>query len=106
VVLLGYGEDGLGIDPQVPTDKNPSDYVKDQYIYSPKFVTDVYLNYKLLKGVTIHAGVDNLLNVHPDLGVAPGAKGWAYNNEPAGLFDAVQMGGNGIRLFTRLAVQL
>jgi iron complex outermembrane receptor protein len=106
VVLLGYGEDGLGIDPQVPTDKNPSVYVKDQYIYSPKFVTDVYLNYQLRKGITIHAGVDNLLNVHPDFGVAPGAKGWAYNNEPAGLFDAVQMGGNGLRLFTRLSVQL
>ena len=106
VVILGYGEDGLGINPQVPTDADPNKYVKDEYVYSPKVATDLYLNYNFYKAMTLYAGVDNVFNVHPDLGVAPGAKGWAYNNEPAGPFDAVQMGGNGRRLFLRVAIQL
>jgi iron complex outermembrane receptor protein len=106
VILLGYGEDGSGIDPKVPIDKDPGKYVRDEYTYSPKFVTDVFLNYNFSKGLIIHAGADNMFNVHPDFGVAPGAKGWAFNNEPAGPFDAVQMGGNGMRFFVRLAVQL
>jgi len=106
VVILGYGEDGLGINPQVPTDADPNKYVKDEYTYSPKVVTDLYLNYIIKKGITLHAGADNILNVHPDLGVVPGAKGWAYNNKPAGPFDAVQMGSNGRRIFLRLAIQL
>jgi len=31
------------------------------------------------------------------------AKYWAFNNEPGGPWDAVQMGSNGIRLFARAA---
>ena len=104
VSILGYGEDGLGIDPKVPTDADPTVYVRDEYTYNGKFTTDVYAMYELTKGLTWHLGVDNVFNVHPDLGVAPGAKGWAYNNEPAGPFDAVQMGGNGRRFFTRMAI--
>jgi iron complex outermembrane receptor protein len=103
--LLGYG-DGTTVDPQVPTDNDPNKYVKDEYIYGAKLVTDLYLNYNFVKGLTLHAGVDNLLNVHPDLGVAPGAKYWAYNNETGGPWDAVQMGTNGLRFFVRLAVNL
>lgn len=100
--LLGYGEDGLGINPQVPTDADASVYVADQYIYSGKLVTDLYAGFNLNKQLSLFAGVDNLLNVHPDLGVAPGAKGWAFNNETGGPWDAVQMGGNGMRLFLRI----
>ena len=103
VWLLGYGEDGQGIKPQVPTDADPSVYVLDEYNYGGKLVTDLYASYQFAKLFTLHLGVDNLFNVHPDLAVAPGAKGWAYNNEPAGPFDAVQMGSNGRRLFVRLA---
>jgi iron complex outermembrane receptor protein len=66
-------------------------------------VTDLYASYKLCKSFSLYAGVDNIFNVHPDLSFAPGAKGWAFNNEPAGPFDAVQMGGNGLRAFARLA---
>ncbi len=102
VTLLGYGEDGLGIDPQVPLDDN-SGYVKDEYIYGGKTPIDIYLGYKMTKALSLYVGCDNIGNVHPDLGVAPGAKGWAYNNETGGPWDAVQMGGNGRRLFARIS---
>jgi iron complex outermembrane receptor protein len=103
VVILGYGEDGLGIDPKVPTDANETIKVKDQYNYNGKLVTDLYATYTLNSHFTLQLGADNIFNVHPDLAVAQGARLWAYNNEPAGPFDAVQMGSNGRRLFTRLA---
>ncbi len=102
VSLLGYGEDGLGINPQVPLDDG-SGYVADRYDYGSKTPIDLYLGYELNKALTLHAGADNVFNVHPDLGVAPGAKGWAYNTETGGPWDAVQMGGNGRRLFVRLS---
>ncbi|MBK9569325.1 MAG: TonB-dependent receptor [Chitinophagaceae bacterium] len=102
VVLLGYGESGLGINPEVPLD-NGSGYVKDQYDYTGKLVTDLYASYKLNKHFTLFGGADNLLNIHPDFGVAPGAKDWAYNTETGGPWDAVQMGNNGRRLFLRVA---
>jgi iron complex outermembrane receptor protein len=101
VRLLGYGEDGLGIDPQVPKDDG-SGYVPDEYNYGSKTPVDLYIGYKLNSKLSVIAGSDNVFNVHPDLGVAPGAKGWAYNNETGGPWDAVQMGGNGRRLFARV----
>lgn len=104
VRILGYGEDGLGINPQVPTDADAAVYVPDAYNYGGKTTTDLYLTYALSRGLTWHLGVDNVFNVHPDYGVAPGAKWWAYNNESAGPFDAVQMGSNGRRFFTRIAI--
>ncbi|MBI5373041.1 MAG: TonB-dependent receptor [Sphingobacteriales bacterium] len=102
VTLLGYGQDGLGISPTVPLDNGSGD-VPDQFNYSNKLVTDLYFSYPLVKKLTLHAGVDNLLNVHPDFGVTKGAKDWAYNTETGGAWDAVQMGSNGRRLFARLA---
>jgi iron complex outermembrane receptor protein len=105
VVLLGYGESGLGINPEVPLD-NGSGYVKDQYDYTGKLVTDLYCSYKLNKNFTVFAGIDNLLNIHPEFGVAPGAKDWAYNTETGGPWDSVQMGVNGRRFFLRLAFGL
>lgn len=103
--LLGYGEDGLGIDPQVPSDADGSVYVKDEFVYRAKVTTDLYASYQLSKKATLFVGADNLFNVHPSLGVAKGAKGWAYNNEPAGPWDTVQMNGNGTRLFTKILFQ-
>ena len=103
VVLLGYGDFSTPFFPVVPTDANANVTVKDQYNYNGKLVTDLYASYKLCKSFSLYAGVDNIFNVHPDLSFAPGAKGWAFNNEPAGPFDAVQMGGNGLRFFARLA---
>lgn len=104
VTLLGYGEDGLGIDPMVPTDIGSGGYVPDQYIYGGKFVTDVYTSWRFDDHFTLHLGVDNIANVHPDLAYVPGAAGWAFNNETGGPWDAVQMGGNGLRVFTRLGI--
>ncbi|MBI3139221.1 MAG: TonB-dependent receptor, partial [Sphingobacteriales bacterium] len=73
VTLLGYGQDGLGISPTVPLDNGNGD-VPDQFNYSHKLVTDLYFSYPLVKKITLYAGVDNLLNVHPDFGVTKGAK--------------------------------
>jgi iron complex outermembrane receptor protein len=98
--LFGYG-DGSTLTPTVPTDDG-SAQLPDQYFYSGKTVSDLYLTYGLNKSTRISIGADNLFNVHPDLAYVNGAKGYAYNNEPSGPFDAVQMGGNGRRLFVRL----
>lgn len=100
--LLGYGEDGLGINPQVPSDANSAVYVPDSYNYSGKLVTDLYFNFKFNKSLNLSLGADNLFNIHPDLGINPLARGWAFNNETGGPWDAVQMGGNGRRLFARV----
>ena len=102
VTLLGYGDDGLGIDPRVPTDADANVRVRDEYVYGGKLVNDLYLTYKLHKAITICIGADNILGVHPDLGAVQSAKGWAFNNEPAGPWDAVQMGSNGMRLYARI----
>lgn len=104
VTLLGYGEDGLGINPMVPTDADETKYVEDKYVYGARLVPDLYLGVRLSEQATINLGVDNLTNSHPDLALAPGAAGWAFNNETGGPWDAVQMGGNGRRFFLRLGV--
>lgn len=101
IKILGYGEDGLGIAPQVPNDDNTA-YLPDEYLYSAKWVNDIYASYQITKNLNVNLGVDNLLNVHPDLGAVNGAKWWAFNNETGGPWDAVQMGGNGMRMFARL----
>lgn len=103
IKLLGYGEDGLGINPQVPTDADPNVYVPDEYIYSGKAVTDLYASYRFCKCFRLSLGVDNVFNVHPDFGAVKNARGWAYNNETGGPWDAVQMGGNGTRYFVKAA---
>ncbi|HRI59003.1 MAG TPA: TonB-dependent receptor, partial [Saprospiraceae bacterium] len=101
--LLGYGEDGLGIDPMVPTNDGQR-YVPDEYVYSGKLVPDIYAGWKFNNHLTLNIGVDNFANVHPDLGYVKVASDWAFNNETGGPWDAVQMGGNGLRAFGRLAV--
>jgi iron complex outermembrane receptor protein len=111
VTILGYG-DGTSDDFTPPFNRGdlyayvPADAdghaVKDEYVYDPKLVADLYMSYHLNKRVSLYWGADNIFNTHPDLGFAPGAKGWAFNNETGGPWDAVQMGGNGIRLFARV----
>ncbi len=101
IVLLGYGEDGSGVNPMVPTDADETVFVPDQYTYGAKVVNDWYLSYKISQGIQVYLGVDNLMNVHPDIAVVNAAKGWAFNDETGGPWDAVQMGGNGRRLFAR-----
>ncbi|HRI00183.1 MAG TPA: TonB-dependent receptor [Saprospiraceae bacterium] len=102
VKILGYGVDGLGIDPQIPSDDSPT-AVKDEYHYGAKWVTDLFISFRPVKSIGINLGVDNIFNIHPDLGAVAGAKWWAFNNETGGPWDAVQMGGNGRRLFARIS---
>jgi iron complex outermembrane receptor protein len=83
-------------------DADANTTVPDQYNYSGKVVSDVYFTYKLSKTAHVSLGSDNLFNVHPTLGAVLTAKGYAYNNETGGPFDAVQMGQNGRRLFARI----
>ncbi|MDI9363936.1 MAG: TonB-dependent receptor [Flavobacterium sp.] len=111
--LMGFGDAASpagdnpnysGINPMVPTDANPNVYVPEVFNYNAKFVTDVYASYKICKKATLFLGADNLFNVHPDLGVNQQAKYWAGDNESGGPWDSVQMGFNGLRLFTKLVI--
>jgi iron complex outermembrane receptor protein len=95
-----------GINPMVPTDSDPDKLVPEVFNYNGKVTTDVYCSYKLSKKVSIFIGSDNLLNVDPDLGVNPFAKGRAGDNEAGDPWDSVQMGFNRLRLFCRFAVNL
>ena len=101
IALLGYGYANT-YPPLVALDADPNTTVSEQFNYNGKIVTDVFASYKLAKSTTIHLGVDNLLNVHPNLGYVPGAKLSAYDGEAGGPWDAVQMGTNGMRLFLKL----
>jgi iron complex outermembrane recepter protein len=105
ITLLGYGEDGLGIDPMVPTDADPTRYVEDKFVYGAKLVPDLYMGWQFNEKLSLYLGVDNVLNVHPDLGYVAAASGWAFNNETGGPWDAVQMGGNGLRAFARVGLR-
>ena len=100
--LYGYGENEDGIHPQVPLDADQNTLVPDEYMYQGKVTSDLYFGYKISKKARVSIGCDNVFNVHPDLGYVVGAKGWDYNNEPAGPFDAVQMGQDGRRFFARI----
>jgi iron complex outermembrane receptor protein len=101
VSLLGYGDFNT-LSPEVPSDADENVRLRDEYKYRRKLVQDVFLSWKIINGATLYLGVDNLWNVHPDLGYVAGAAGWAYNNESGGPWDAVQMGGNGRKIFARI----
>lgn len=109
IKLLGFGDatpenpNYAGINPQVPSDANGT-LVPEIFDYKAKLVTDVFASYKFCNQATIFFGVDNLLNTHPNIGVNQLAKGWAGDNESGGPWDSVQMGFNGRRLFTKLAI--
>ena len=109
IKLLGFGDateenpNYTGINPMVPSDADQNVLVPEVFNYTGKMVTDVFLSYKFSKNISLFAGVDNLFNVHPELGVNQLAKGWAGDNESGGPWDSVQMGFNGRRLFTKLA---
>lgn len=102
LTLTGFGYNGDGIDPQVPTDLDDTKFVPEHFHYSGKFATDVYMNVQLNKKTSWVLGADNIFNVHPDFAVNPQAKWWAGDNETGGPWDGVQMGYNGLRLFSKL----
>ncbi len=99
--------EGTGITPVVnlgPDQSGP--LVPEIFVYHGKAVSDLFFSYRFSKKVSLFWGVDNLFNVHPDLGIVPGANAQAYDGETGGPWDAVQMGFNGMRPFAKLAVSL
>ena len=103
LTLTGFGYNGDGINPEVPSDADENVFLPELFNYSGKFSTDIYSNIQLSKKVNFIFGADNIFNVHPDFAVNPQAKYWAGDNETGGPWDGVQMGYNGLRLFTKLA---
>lgn len=113
IKLQGYGYSGpsalqgTGINPQVnlgPGADGP--LVPELFVYHGKVVSDLFFSYRFCKKVSLFAGVDNLFNVHPDLGIVAGANGSPFDGETGGPWDAVQMGYNGMHPFAKLAVNL
>lgn len=109
IKLMGFGDatadnpNQTGINPMVPTDADPSVYVPEVFDFKSKFVTDVYASYRATKAITFFVGVDNVFNVHPNLGVNQRAKGWFGDNESGGPWDSVQMGFNGMKMFGKVS---
>lgn len=110
---LGFGETSApsnAADPYFPyvtLDKSGA-VVPEIFDFKAKVTTDIYASYKITKAVTWTLGVDNLFNVHPDKSVVPGSvsldtgsSSWG-DSESGGPFDSVQMGYNGLRLFSRI----
>jgi iron complex outermembrane receptor protein len=93
--------------PYVTLDKT-GETVPEIFNFRAKVTTDLYASFTLSKNATLTLGVDNLFNVHPDRSVVPGSvsletgtSSWG-DSESGGPFDAVQMGFNGMRLFSKL----
>ena len=105
VTLTGFGVNGDGINPQVPSDADENVLLPELFNYRGKFTTDLYMNVQMSKGASLVVGADNIFNVHPDYAVNPQAKWWAGDNETGGPWDSVQMGYNGLRLFTKLVLK-
>lgn len=94
---------GLGYSPMVVTDDGKS-VVPENFVFSGKVTTDVYISYKVSKNLVWYVGVDNLFNVHPDQSVVKNARNMSWgDSESGGPFDAVQMGFNGMRMFSKVA---
>ena len=99
----GISDSENGWDPYVTTDDGKS-VVPENFVHNGKVTTDVYLSYKVSKNLVWYAGVDNLFNVHPDLSVVPNARNAsAYDSESGGPFDSIQMGFDGMRIFSKLS---
>ena len=100
-----------GIDPYVTTEDGKT-VVPEVFNFNGKVTTDVYASYKFSKNISLFIGADNLFNVHPDLGIVPGARynpdpnvgSQVFDNESGGPWDSVQMGFNGLRVFSKLVL--
>lgn len=98
----GISDQGNGWDPYVLSDDGKT-VVPEDFIFHGKLTTDMYLSKKIVRNLTWYMGIDNLFNVHPDQAVTPGARQSSWgDSESGGPFDAVQMGFNGIRLFSKI----
>jgi iron complex outermembrane recepter protein len=107
IKILGFGSPTTqnpyygGIDPQV-TDDATGNLIPEIANYKLKISTDVFVSYKYSKKVSLFIGADNVFNAHPNFSADVNAKQGANGNETGGPWDAVQMGYNGRKLFTRL----
>ena len=110
---LGFGETSApanAADPYFPyvTLDATGAKVPEVFNFRAKVTTDLYASLILTKSATLTIGVDNLFNVHPDKSVVPGSVSLATgssswgDSESGGPFDAVQMGFNGMRAFSKL----
>ncbi|WP_461453462.1 TonB-dependent receptor [Mucilaginibacter sp.] len=110
---LGFGEASAPAnapDPFFPyvTLDNGSGVVPEIFNFSPKITTDLYVSLKVSKAFLWTLGVDNLFNVHPDVALVKGSTSPTSgtssfgDSESGGPYEAVQMGFNGTRLFTKL----
>jgi iron complex outermembrane recepter protein len=100
----GISDAGLGYYPYVELD-NGTGTVPENFVFNAKMTTDLYFSYKINKNISWVVGVDNLFNVHPDISATAGAKSASWgDSESGGPFDAVQMGYNGMRLFTNVVL--
>ncbi|MEO8405291.1 MAG: TonB-dependent receptor, partial [Chitinophagaceae bacterium] len=95
-----------GIDPYVDID-GYSDQVHvrpEIFDYSGKMTTDIYFSYSFCKKASLFIGADNLFNVHPDFAAVPNGRYEAFDNETGGAWESVQMGFNGMRLFSKIVL--
>ncbi len=99
----GISDKGNGWDPYVTTDDGKS-VVQENFAHQGKVTSDLYVSYKVSKNLIWYAGVDNLFNVHPDLSVVPNARNAsAYDSESGGPFDSIQMGFDGLRMYSKIS---
>jgi iron complex outermembrane receptor protein len=99
--------EGTGIAPMVNLGPDGSGaLVPEQFVYHGKVVTDLFFSLQFSPKTSLFWGVDNIFNVHPDLGIVPGANGSPFDGETGGPWDAVQMGYNGMHPFVKLALNL
>lgn len=73
--------------------------VAENDVYKPKTTTDLSVNYKLSKKLSLSVGSNNLFNVYPDLSSG-------YYTESGGAWDPVQMGSNGAFYYGKLNIKL
>jgi iron complex outermembrane recepter protein len=106
--VLGFGAPTAenpyygGINPQIKD--AAGNLISEVANYKTKIVADVFVSYRITKAVSIFAGVDNAFNIHPDFSADPLAKDNFNGNETGGPWDAIQMGYNGRKVFTKLVL--
>jgi len=82
--------------------------VPEIFDFTPKVTTDIYVSLKVNKSLLWTFGIDNLFNVHPDVALVKGSTSATSgsssfgDSESGGPYEAVQMGFNGTRMFTKL----
>ncbi len=111
---LGFGETSAPANapdqffPYVTLDAT-GEKIPEIFDFSPKISTDIYASLKFSKTLLWTIGIDNLFNVHPDTNVIkgsviPNGSSSFGDSESGGPFEAVQMGFDGMRIFTKLSL--